>query len=89
MTQIYRKRGRKGNYKVPESEKMTFRGQYFSLPDETSKGKFIRLIMDTCLVSKPTVYSWIASAYKPDALKRNIIAQKLGSKPEILFPDEV
>lgn len=89
MTQIYRKRGRKVNFTIPESEKMTFRGQYFSLPDETAKGKFIRGIMETCLVSKPTVYSWLASAYKPDKLRRSLIAEYLGTKPEILFPDAV
>lgn len=92
MTQIYRKRGRKGNYKVPENEKMTFRGHYFSLPDksnETPKEKFIREIMETCLVSKSTVRCWLSGEYKPDTLKRALIAEKLGSKPEILFPDEV
>lgn len=91
MTQIYRKRGRKGNYIVPEREKMTFRGQYFSLPDkapETPKEKFIREIMETCLVSKSTVRCWIAGEYRPDSLKRNLISKKLGIEPEILFPNE-
>lgn len=89
MTQIYKKRGRKVNYTVSESEKMTFGGQYFSLPDETSKNKFINEMMETCLVSKATVRSWIARAYKPDTLRKKLIAEKLGSKPEILFPDAV
>ncbi len=89
MTQIYKKRGRKVNYKVPESEKMTFGGQYFSLPDETAKNKFINEMMDICFVSKATVRSWIADAYRPDTLRRSLIAEKLGIKPEILFPNAV
>lgn len=89
MTRIYKKPGRKVNYVVPDNEKMTFRGQYFSLPDksETSpKAKFIKEMAELCLVKPVTVRCWLAGMYKPDAIKTKLIAEKLGTKPEILFP---
>jgi hypothetical protein len=67
MTRIYKKRGRKSNYVVPESEKLTFRGQYFSIIEknaETPKAKFIREISELCLVSETTVRCWIAGEIK-------------------------
>jgi hypothetical protein len=89
MERIYKKRGRKSNYVVPESEKLTFRGQYFTLPDrseDTPRARFIKEIAALCLVSETTVRCWIAGEYKPDALKKSLIAEKLGVSPELLFP---
>ncbi|MDP2235022.1 MAG: helix-turn-helix transcriptional regulator [Bacteroidales bacterium] len=92
MKRIYEKRGRKSNYIVPENEKLTFRGQYFSLPsnsEESPKAKFIREVAELCMVSPTTVRCWIAGMYKPDALKIKLIAENLGVEPEILFPNEI
>lgn len=89
MERIYKKRGRKSNYVVPESEKMTFRGYYFGLPEksESPRARFIREMSELCLVSETTVRCWIAGEYRPDSLKRSLIAEKLGVNPDILFPD--
>ena len=91
MTRIYKKRGRKINYVVPEDEKLTFRGQYFSMPDsvESPKDKFRREIAELCMVSETTVRCWIAGEYRPDKIKRALIAKKLNINPEILFPNEI
>lgn len=92
MTRIYKKRGRKRNYIVPDNEKLTFRGQYFSIDEkqaESPKAKFIREISELCLVSETTVRCWIAGEYKPDAIKAKLIGEKLGVEPQILFPHEI
>jgi len=89
MERIYKKRGRKSNYVVPEKEKMTFRGQYFILPDrseDTPRSRFIKEIAALCLVSETTVRCWIAGEYKPDALKQSMISEKLGVSSKQLFP---
>lgn len=88
MQRKYKKRGRKVNYVVPECEKMTFRGHYFSLDNDTVSPRtlFIREIAKLCMVSETTVRSWIAGEYRPDALKQTILAKKLNRKPEELFP---
>ncbi len=89
MERIYKKRGRKSNYVVPENEKMTFRGQYFVLPDkseDTPRARFIKEMATLCLVSETTVRCWISGEYKPDALKQSLIAEKLGVSSELLFP---
>jgi hypothetical protein len=88
MKRIYKKRGRKSNYVIPENEKLTFRGQYFSLPNKSDspKARFIKEIAQLCLVSETTVRCWIAGEYRPDALKQKLIAEKLHRKPEELFP---
>lgn len=89
MERIYKKRGRKSNYQVPENEKMTFRGYYFTLPEksESPRAKFIREMSELCHVSEITVRCWIAGEYRPDSLKRSLIAEKLGVNAEILWPD--
>lgn len=90
MERIYKKRGRKGNVKVAESEKMTFAGQYFLLPEEnySPKKAFVAEMAELCMVSESTVRCWIAGAYRPDPLKSKLISQRLGIEPEKLFPQK-
>lgn len=88
MKRKYKKRGRKVNYQIPESEKMTFRGHYFSIEGKVvnPRTEFIKEIAQLCMVSETTVRSWIAGEYRPEPLKQRLIAEKLQRKPEELFP---
>jgi len=85
---IHKKRGRKVNYTVPADEINTFRGHYFTIATNLQRKAFLKSIAQLCLVSEATVRSWIADAYRPDAVKQRLIAKKLNSTAEMLFKEK-
>ena len=67
----------------------SFRSIYNSLPKNTQspKAQFIQEIAELCKVSEITVRMYISGVYRPDALKRSLIAKKLNANPDTLFPE--
>lgn len=74
--------------KTEEKKKGKFREIYDGLPQKefvAPKTKFIQEICELCMVSKNTVYCWLAGTQKPDRLRTSMIAKKLGVDAESLF----
>lgn len=66
----------------------TFGDVYRSLPEQQKAPKqaFVEEIAELCVCSQQAVRMWIQGTQRPDALKRKLIAEKLGYSEEQLFP---
>ena len=64
------------------------RAAYDALPaqERTSPKKdFVRELIALCRVSETTVRGWLAGTYRPDALRRQLLAGRLGCREDELF----
>lgn len=66
----------------------TFGDVYRALPEppKAPKQAFVEEIAELCICSQQTVRMWIQGTQRPDALKRKLIAERLGYSEEQLFP---
>lgn len=67
------------------------RAAYDALPpvERTSpKRDFVEELMRLCMVSETTVRGWLAGTYRPDALRRRLLAERLDCGEDELFGDE-
>ena len=64
---------------------------YKSLPEppKAPKQAFVEEIAQLCMCSQQAVRMWIQGTQRPDALKRKLIAERLGYSEETLFPTSV
>ena len=78
----------KSKYLININDK-SFRSIYKALPKnaKSPKAQFIQEIAELCKVSEITVRMYISGVYRPDALKRSLIAEKLNANPDTLFPE--
>ena len=69
----------------------TFGDLYRALPEppKAPKQAFVEEIAKLCVCSQQAVRMWIQGKQQPDALKRKLIAQRLGYSEEQLFPNSV
>lgn len=69
----------------------TFGELYKSLPEppKAPKQAFVEEIAQLCMCSQQAVRMWIQGTQRPDALKRKLIAERLGYSEETLFPTGV
>ena len=68
--------------------KCKFRQIYDALPPanvEAPKTVWVKRIAEICKVHPTTVRCWLAGTQKPDALRREIIANELGVNENELF----
>lgn len=73
-----------------KNRKKTFAEIYRELPVRAPlapKTAFVKEIARLCQVREHTVRMWLNGSKRPDKLKRSIIAEKLSSSAEILFPE--
>lgn len=61
---------------------------YHNLDPTPPKTKFVRELAELCMCSEQTVRMWIQGVQRPDALKQNLISEKLGVPATELFPIE-
>lgn len=71
-------------------QKSKFREIYDALPQcvvikEAPKTQWINRIAEICMVHPSTVRGWLAGTYKPDTLRKSILAKELGVPEEELF----
>lgn len=66
----------------------TFGELYRALPEppKAPKQAFVEEIAQLCKCSQQAVRMWIQGTQRPDALKRSLIANRLGYSEEQLFP---
>ena len=72
-----------------DTKKTTFRDYYRSLEGRRTvapKKQFIEEMAALCLVSTKTIRCYLAGSYRPDALRRRLISERLGIPEEELFP---
>ncbi|MCM1022403.1 MAG: helix-turn-helix domain-containing protein [Muribaculaceae bacterium] len=76
---------------TPADYKPTFGELYKALPEppKAPKQAFVEEIASLCKCSQQTVRMWIQGTQRPDALKRSLIAERLGYSEEQLFPTPV
>ncbi len=69
----------------------TFGELYKALPEppKAPKQAFVEEIAQLCKCSHQAVRMWIAGRQRPDALKRKLIAERLGYSEKQLFPEPV
>lgn len=72
---------------TPADYTPTFGELYRALPEspKAPKQAFVEEIAELCMCSQQTVRMWIQGTQRPDALKRKLIAERLGYNEEQLF----
>lgn len=68
---------------------MTFKDYYDTLPPKAPmapKRAFVQEIARLCRCNEKTVYQWLIGAQRPTALAQSVIAKKLGTPENELFP---
>ncbi|WP_289700253.1 helix-turn-helix domain-containing protein [Duncaniella muris] len=76
---------------TPADYTPTFGELYRALPEspKAPKQAFVEEIAELCMCSQQTVRMWIQGTQRPDALKRKLIAERLGYNEEQLFPSPI
>ena len=69
----------------------TFGELYRALPEapKPPKQAFIEEIAELCMCSQQAVRMWVQGKQRPDAVKRKLIAERLGYSVEQLFPEPI
>ena len=64
--------------------KMTFRDHVLSKSNE--RAEFVKKIAELTLTTDATVSRWLSGEFLPSAKRQQVIADHLGTTPEVLWP---
>ncbi len=64
--------------------KMTFRDHVLSKSNE--RADFVKAIAELTLTTEATVSRWLSGEFSPSPKRQKVIADYLGTTPEVLWP---